>query len=427
MSPVGLTRTVSGASTSSARSPLHDRPWDRRLGLTLDFSGTMVQSPDPTHSPTPLCTVAPECPQTLDFSGTMASSPSPEKKRPPKGCGWWAHQGASHPASGSGGTKPRDNALADVGRMLMENCNRGWFDSRRIHRCPNNGRCFNGVVVPRLLRAGYRVVTAPVENAIKAFHAIQRDLRGQWVLDQLNAWKDETADGKVTLRFKIAAAGNVEVCKYCFAHFHGISKSMIKGAEKRARKGQQVYNPDACIFGRVGRPKKPSTLHAMAWARGYLKWRGYNPHDGDKFLEKLCLKVLHRYDYTREAGGDAVSYPTFVKAFTTTRKAYKIKWKTDKDHLSCTYCKSRKQIVRDRAMIGTETQKTAVLELSNHKSGLSSGRHPSGTIPGPWDLPLLPCVPCLRCVNRAGHVLRQCTPVSPSRQQSPVVVYRQGC
>jgi len=35
-----------------------------------------------------------------------------------------------------------------------------------------------------------------------------------------------------------------------------------------------------------------------------------------------------------------------------------------------------------------------VLELSNHKSGLSSGRHPSGTIPGPWDPPPPPLALC---------------------------------
>ena len=163
------------------------------------------------------------------------------------GSAWWKTKCCAHPATGSGkkgsdGVTSLQRALGRVGPVICNPCDVNWYNSGRADRCPNNGRCFPGVVVPRLLRR-YHDVTAPMINAIKQMHAIKRSHRGNVVLEQLKSWTSVPVPGRSpVVVHRIPEADNVAVCRYAYAHWYGLSKSMIQGTEAAARRGDSAYN-----------------------------------------------------------------------------------------------------------------------------------------------------------------------------------------
>ena len=142
---------------------------------------------------------------------------------------------------------------------------------------------------------------------------------------------------------------------------------MLQGAELRARRGDSVYNPSS-VLGRQGRETKPQTHTADAWIRLHLKdrMRGWNPKDSDAFVDRIVLKDLWAEVYCKQYGADSAPHSTFVSHFTKIWKEYKIKWRTQKDHLLCDYCGHRKRIINDPLLTGTGLMNKAVCEYNAH-------------------------------------------------------------
>ena len=406
---------VPAAPGFSASPPwfLADQPdtgkkcWDNVLGGNVDFV-SLMQMDTASAAVADTATAAPtaevdgtlvssvragdSCAVEVDFSSLAdfcCATPSPAPSKP----GWWQHVQAAHPASGSGtcsceskakcrcnSNNPEKKAIAQIGQVMNNGCDQYWYNPARKDPCPNNGMCFPGVVVPALTRHGFRVVTVPMQNAIRETHSRRRDHRGQAVLDELNSWKVAPTPAvgqhrratvshrrRPTIHHRIPDAGNCKVCRYAYAKWNGITKSMLQGAELRARRGDSVYNPSS-VLGRQGRETKPQTHTADAWIRLHLKdrMRGWNPKDSDAFVDRVVLKDLWADVYCKQYGADSAPYSTFVSHFTKIRKEYKIKWRTQKDHLLCDYCGHRKRIINEPLLTGTALQNKAVCEYNAH-------------------------------------------------------------
>ena len=95
----------------------------------------------------------------------------------------WTASGSPHPRAGTGAKPARKAALKAVVAALSRGCDRSWFDARRTDACPNNGKCFPGVICPRLAMDGAENLAPPAMAAVEAHHGTPSHQRGQRLLN----------------------------------------------------------------------------------------------------------------------------------------------------------------------------------------------------------------------------------------------------
>ena len=95
----------------------------------------------------------------------------------------WTVSGSPHPRAGTGAKPARKAALKAVVAALSRGCDRSWFDARRTDACPNNGKCFPGVICPRLAMDGAENLAPPAMAAVEAHHGTPSHQRGQRLLN----------------------------------------------------------------------------------------------------------------------------------------------------------------------------------------------------------------------------------------------------